>query len=237
MDDKTFRSNTPQKLTYLLDHLDTTVEQLQEAARDMAEWKEDIAAQINYIEKKIAHFDELISQTGLTRLHMETQAVLSLGQEHVKAVQAAGDAQLQAIKKQHETLQRSTQKSVERLDRAAAYTVKHISDALQSFRISDFQDLTQHNCAVVTQTSASALNRFQGVLRSFQWKSMGAVLATGIFVAMTFGWYLNDELPWESHRQAIAERHAGQALMQAWPSLSQEEQAHIMKHPVTKAWA
>jgi len=126
-------------------------------------------------------------------------------------------------------IQQSVDKSMERLDTAAAFSIKKITEALSSFKISDYQRLTEESVGKVEEASTQTLQRFGELTRWFHWKNLTLAFLITLLTTLAIGLYLNDEMPWEAHKHAKIERRDGQMLERAWPHLSIAERQRIIK--------
>jgi hypothetical protein len=188
--------------------LDTQVQQMQQATREA---------------------EEVINYFNTAKLKLNVETTLTKTQEQIEALETLGQQYVNALQGCNEEFQKIATKSFERLDRASAYTIKNISDALNSFRLSDFQRYTEQSCESIKETSRAAIAHMRQQHRWFHWKNLGLVAAVTLFVTLSMGLYLNDELPWEIHKRVAMQRNAGEALLNAWPSLTQAEQKKIIE--------
>ena len=88
--------------------------------------------------------------------------------------------------------------------------------------------IKEHSCEQVEKSAQNAIQKSEKLLRLFQWRSIVLILFTTLITTVTTGLYINDEFPWDFHRQATNERSAGKILMKAWPVLSQEEREKVL---------
>jgi len=90
--------------------------------------------------------------------------------------------------------------------------------------------LTEQSCEIVEETSTSAISRLRDTVKWFHWKNIGLAGVIAILSTLTISLYLTDEMPWEKHRQVAVQRQYGEALINAWPTLSEEERQRIISH-------
>ena len=121
----------------------------------------------------------------------------------------------------------ATKKVTERLDQVAMHAANRITDATSSFRVDDFARIADEKLDEVGKiTHKSELKILRTAKRLLVEKIGIAVLVA--FVTATFtGYYVSGQWPWEAHETILAERNAGQVLMHAWPSLTQNERHRI----------
>lgn len=236
-----FGEGEPDRLKDSLRRMGEFIAYFEVAEERMAEWKKDIEETVQQhqeiVNNQLAELREtaedlrgIMSEAGVARWRIAAEETLKQGKEHLKLIQAASDNHVKTITENNDTFKKLAHKSFDRLDRASAYTIKNISEAVSSFRITDFQRLTEQSCEIVEETSKSAIGRLRNSVKWFHWKNIGLAVAVAVFASMTIGLYLNDEMPWEIHKQVVAQRNAGQALINAWPTLSQAEQQRIIQY-------
>ncbi len=215
------------------------VEKLREVLRRMAAWKSQVEQNVITQQKNI--YDQLqevhqateelrtiMSEMGIARWRITAENTLREGKDHLKVLDNLTREHLKSVDASNEQFARMAKKSFDRLDRATAYTIKNVAEAIGSFRIHDFQKLTEQSCDAVENTSNNAVNRLKDLVNWFHWKNLAFAAMITIVTSFAIGMYLNDELPWEIHKQVVMERNAGQALISAWPTLSQKEQQRII---------
>ncbi len=188
-----------------------------------------INEQLLQISQATNEVQEVISYFNTAKLKINVEKALQKNQQQINYLGEIGKQHLKSLEANNMEFQKLAKRSFERLDRASTYTIKNISDAISSFRISDFQKYTEQSCDLVKETSRSTMHRLREMVRWFHWKNLSMVAAVTLFVTLSMGLYLNDEMPWEIHKRVAMQRNAGQALINAWPSLSQEEQKRIIK--------
>lgn len=220
--------NQEQNLAHQLQQFQTYVESAQ---HQFNAWQVAMKQQMQDIQDALKEFRDLTAnEMGISRLRQTMRDVLVEGEQHVKALQATGEAQLEELQKSNDQIRKLAKKSFERLDRASNFVVKNISDSLSSFRLNDFKRLTDESREVIEHVSVSTIKRMKEMVHWFHWKNLALAAAITIIVTLSLGLFLNDETPWEAHNKAVVQRNAGQALINAWPSLSPKEQQRIMEH-------
>lgn len=243
MDTKTLNLNfgdgEVEKLREVLRRMGEFIAYFEVAENKMAAWKSQVEQSIVVQQKnindqllEIRHATEelrgIMNETGIARWRITAENTLREGKDHLKILDNMTREHLKSIDASNEQFARMAKKSFDRLDRATAYTIKNVADAIGSFRIHDFQKLTEQSCESVESTSTNAVNRLKDLVNWFHWKNLALAAVITIITSFAMGMYLNDELPWEIHKQVVMERNAGQALISAWPTLSQSEQRRII---------
>jgi hypothetical protein len=211
----------------------------------MSEWKHDIETTIysnqNIVNTQLQHIQDVVSkfeklskdfadEVSIAQFRIAVKSALEQGKEHVRALENLTRIHSASLEVNNQEFQNLAKKSFDRLDRASAYTIKNISEAISSFRITDFQRLAEQSCEIVEEVSTDAITRLKKALRRLHWKNIGLTVAITIFATFTICLYLEDEMPWEIHKQVVAQRRAGQAIINAWPTLSEEERQRIVEH-------
>lgn len=184
--------------------------------------------QLQLISDATHEAQEVITYFNTAKLKINFENALLKNEQQIEKINMIGQEHLKAIETNSAEFQKMAKKSFEKLDRASTYTIKNISDAISSFRISDFQRFTEQSCEQVKDTSKATIIKLRDITRWFHWKNMAMVVSITLFVTLSMGLYLNDELPWEAHKRVVMQRNAGQALINAWPSLNQTEQQKII---------
>jgi len=237
-----FGNGDPERISDLLRQMGEFVAYFEGAQNQMQEWRRSIETslvthqaevkqQVDEIHEAIHEFRELTAnEMGIARLRQTMRDVLAEGEAHVKVLQEVGDGQIKELQTNNEQIRRLAKKSFDRLDRASNFVVKNISESVSSFRIGEFKRLTDESRTAVEEISVSTIKRLRDMVKWFHWKNLALAGAITVIVTLTMGLYLNDEMPWEIHSKVVMQRNAGQALINAWPSLSQLEKQRIMEH-------
>jgi|GEM_PF-2668739 len=211
------------------------------ALRNMQEWKEEMEAifvegrkewrehkqEICEETESLKHF---LTEHGVVRFSRAAMDVLAKGEAHVKTLEDMSTLHVKQMEAMNAEFQKIAKKSFDRLDRASTFTIKHISEAINSFRVEDFHQVAKECANRVEETCVRAIGKVNRVVRWFHWKNVSLVTVVSLFITLTMGLYLNDELPWEIHRQVVLQRNAGKALIDAWPNLTKNEKTHIINY-------
>jgi len=168
------------------------------------------------IKLAIKELRELMTQTGVARFRTTAERALKNGEEHLQAIQQAT-----------ENFQNIVEDSCQHINKVADNSAKWIAESIKSLQIEDFRREIFDNVSRVEKASDSATTRVNKMVRWVHWEKFGTALIVAIVVAFLTGLFINDELPWDSHKQVVAQREAGKALIKAWPKLTPQEKAHI----------
>lgn len=226
--DLDFGETQQQQLRFIVQHMaDFMV--LYEAAEDklatreqqlhtrFTEYEHRMTEYLSAVQASIREFNDVLTQAGIARWRLAAETALRDGKTQAKKIEEAT-----------ETFRQLSTDTCERLDRATSYTVKNISEAVGTFRVSDFKLLTEDCAKQVEKTAQSAVKQIGKVSRWFYWRKLLLVFSFTIILTVISGLYINDEWPWEMHNQVLTERQVGVATLQTWPQLSQADRDIIL---------
>jgi len=177
-----------------------------------------INQQLMQIKTVLGDFEQIMTEAGAARWRISADKSLKEGEEHLKNIRFATDEFV-----------RKTEESYRKLDKASEYTVKGISKAIYSFRVDDFQKIANDSITEIKEACNESIRKVSAVIRWFHWRNIGLVLSITIVVTMISGLYVNDEWPWENHREVMQQRHLAEAVVVAWPHLSNADQQEILQ--------
>ena len=189
-----------------------------------------VRAQLLEIRQTVAEFEDLMTEAGVARWRLTAENTLQQGRDHLKLLELVSQQHLEKLADHHLEYEAIAKKSFDRLDRASAYTIKNISDAVSTFRLSDFQQMAEQSVNLIENTATSTIQQLRNSSRRFHIKNALFALGIAAFTSITIGLYLNNEFPWETHQHVVTERHYGATLMSAWPALTEHEREKIIQH-------
>ncbi len=225
-----FGETTQQRLNYIVTHMADFMA-LYEAAEDRLSKREEtmlkrfqeyehcINEYINSIHGSLHEFEQVLTQAGVSRWRLAAESALKEGREHADKITAST-----------EEFRQLASDTCERLDRATSYTVKGVSEAVSSFRVADFRELTEECVDKVSGVSNKAVRNISRVTKWFYWRKLAMVFSFTLIVAVVMGLYINDEWPWERHKEVVLERNVGAAAIQSWQQLSSADKQVILGH-------
>lgn len=236
-----FSDNETAKFREALKRMGEYIAYLEVAEQKMVSWQNNIddkiqqhehwlSSQINDIHQTIGELQGVMTEAGVARWRIAAEANLKQGNEHLIAIKSATENHLAALNKNNEDFSKRVNKSFERLDRASAYMIKNISEAIGSFRINDFQQYTEQSCQVIEHTARGVIYHLKRMLKWFHLKNVGMALGISLLVSLAMSIYISGKMPWENHKEAAAQRSAGEALINAWPSLPDTEKDIILRN-------
>ena len=175
-----------------------------------------INEQIDKVNALLADFREVMTEAGAARWRISAENVLRQGKDHVKTLQdTAAD------------IKKTLKENCDKFDRVSAGTVKTVNEAVASFRISDFKELTEKSCIQVKEAATGIIGHVTEVIKWFHWKNLAMAFGLSLMIAVIMGLYINDEWPWEMHANIVQQRAAGRALINAWPHLNKNDQQYL----------
>lgn len=209
---------------------------MDEWERKLYQQEERVQQQLKDIHEATEELRSIMTEAGAARWRISAEQALSLGHEHIETLKALSEEQIKLQRERNEHFMRLAKKTFERLDRASEHAIKNIKESIDAFNPVEMKQIADRNREALESTSAHAITAIQKLHQWFHWKSLGLAAALTIFASITLGLYINDELPWEVHEQVALQRNAGEALINAWPTLSQAERESILRHNKEQAF-
>lgn len=188
-------------------------EAIEEKARDA---EQTLTQQLSKIKSSLTDFQNIMTAAGAARLRVATEKALNEGKLHLQTMQETC-ADIGSIVKD----------GAENLNQVATQAVTNLTEASASFRAKEFTKVAEEGAEKVKSASETSIKRISELINWFQWKNVAMAFAVTVFVIFMTGLYINDEWPWEIHKNVVKERKAGEALLAAWPYLTPQEQQHI----------
>ncbi|MDP1603481.1 MAG: hypothetical protein Q8M03_09480 [Legionella sp.] len=231
------------KLKELLRHTGEFIAYFELAESKMIAWRQDIERQSQLQEQKIAQqlqtlhseldaLQEVLTEGGLARYKRHSEEVLKQNQAHVATIQKTGQQLLGDINVQYSEFKQTMTKNLAQIEDYTEQALLRIENQLTKYDIGDFHRIACESCEQVEKVALNTIHKSSGLLRNFQWRSIALALITTLIASFAIGLYINNEMPWEIHKQVMNEREAGRALIKAWPDLSEQEQHKIItNHP------
>ncbi len=211
------------------------------AERKMDEWEQRLYEQEERVQQQLAAFQEateelrsIMTEAGAARWRLSAEQALSLGQDHIQTLKELSDEQIKLQRERNEHFMRLAKKTFERLDRASEHAIKHIKETIETFNPTEMRQVAEKHREILESTSSSALTSINKLHQGFHWKSLAFAVVITFLASLSFGLYVQDELPWESHKQVELERNAGQTLINVWPKLSEATKQQILQKSQTE---
>jgi hypothetical protein len=217
----------------LLMHTSEFIAYFELADQKMLEWRVHIEEQSANMEQQrqsviqqLNTLNTTLSATGISHL---TEQLLLQGKEQLKALDHHSQIQIQQVQHHQKQLEGVTKKCAEKIEQYTLNALRDITSKLAQYDINQFHRIANESCTHVERIAQLSEKKNKNLTRNFHLRyGLLAVITTVITVFITV-LYLSDELPWEMHHQAKNERNAGKVLLNAWPKLTQEEKAKILK--------
>lgn len=220
----------------LLRHSSEFIAYFEIAESKMLEWKQDLEEQSTHItqqqeqlHKELNTINNSLSEAGITRFRISAEHSLAQGEAHLKSLEKNTDLFMEQLNQKHEELSYFTQQCIEKIEQQSRKAVEHITNELKHYDVSQFHRIANESCVHVERIAQATVSKSKKLLGLFQLRYGLFAVFTTVLTAFIVALYLNDELPWEMHHKAVNERQAGKVLLDAWPSLSKEVKAKILR--------
>lgn len=227
------------RIKELLRHTGEFIAYFELAESKMMEWRDEIEQQTSKLDhhtktlhNELAAVQELLSQAGIEQFRITAEKSLSLGETHLHKLEHNCKEFSQNLKQQQEQFKLLTETCINKIENHTMRASQTIASQLSKYDVHQFHRIASESCDHVERVANDAVNKSNKLLSMFQLRFALFAVFTTILTAFVMVLYLSDELPWEMHHQAMNERQAGKVLLQAWPSLSQEEKAKILNDDV-----
>lgn len=183
----------------------------------LAQAEQLVDGSIKEIRTLVSRFKSVLENSGINTWRVQTEETYKAGQEQVGALQEI-----------YADIHKSLKESCTRLQQASSQVVKGAGKALSNFQLHELDQLVDQCGDAVKNTSQLATNQMTNIARWFHWKNLVLVFFLSVLVTISIGLYTNAEWPWEGHKAAVKQRVAGQALLDNWGQLSQNDQRLVI---------
>lgn len=173
---------------------------------------------------------QLLSQTGMDRFRQSIKALLEQGEQQLKSLQEKGEQLVEHMNQQLEHFNQFTRQNIEKIEQHTSDAIARFDTKLSQYDMSELHRIADESCLHIERFAQEAVGKSNYLLKSFQWRFLLVAIITTLLTTFVIGLYVSDEMPWETHQQAMGERKAGRLLLQAWPHLSHQEKIKILKH-------
>lgn len=233
------QENDLNKIKELLRHTGEFIAYFELAESKMIEWRQEMeqqAVRLNQqsqrLQKELTTLEDLLSQAGTTRFRVIAEKALSQGEIQLQLLENSCNQFSANFQEQQDQLELLTAQCVTKIEQHCAKSTETIAKQLAKYDVHQFHRVANESCDHVERVANDAVLKSNKLLSMFEVRfglfTVFTTIATAFFIVL----YLNGELPWETHHKAMNERHAGKALLQAWPKLTLEEKTKIINDNV-----
>lgn len=219
----------------LLRHTSEFIAYFEVAEQKMEEWRAHLEEQTAHLEQQrriinneLASINSTLSDAGVTRFRITAEHILLQGEAHLKALENNSLRFMQQLEEQQQQTQLVTKQCIEKIEQHTLTAMATLKEELAQYDTAQFHRIANESCDHVERIANAAVSKSKKLIGVFQLRYSLFAVFTTIITAFILGLYLSDEFPWETHHQAMNERHAGKILLDAWPHLSKEEKAKIV---------
>lgn len=174
--------------------------------------------QLRAIRKTLDDFEAIMTQAGAARWRLQAEHAAREGKEHLKQIEAATKHLKEEVAQHCESIEEVSGKAVTR-----------IQQSVSAVKPEEFHAIYEQSHRKLLRTAEETMGQVGRVARWFHWEKVILALFVALLTAFSTSLFLIDELPWETHQRAQKERMAGQMLLKAWPSLTQQQKAAIQQ--------
>lgn len=178
-----------------------------------------VADEVKKIQSLVDHFQGILKHAGAKEWRGTAENLQKEGKQQVQVLQSTlGD------------IKKSVKETCLHLENASTQIIKNLSKTLNNLNSGDIEQLAEDSCHEVKGIAMAATKQMVDVGRWFHWKNLALVFVLSLIVVIATDLFIEGEWPWESHKSALKERVAGQALLESWPQLSLSDQQRILSN-------
>lgn len=178
-----------------------------------------IDTELSKIHGVINHFQELLDRAGARDWRVAAESLYKEGKQPIHGLQTTFD-----------DIKKSVKEACTHVDNASTQILKGLTKTLGTLNTNELEQLAEDSGQEIKTVANAAIQQINEIGQWFSWKNLVFVLVLSVVVVLFMDLFIDDEWPWESHKNATKERVAGQALLQAWPQLSLSDQQRIMNY-------
>lgn len=230
------KTSDAERLKNMTRHTAEFIVNFEIAEKKLDEWEQRLYQQEERVQQQLATIQEstdelraIMTEAGAARWRLAAEQALSFGKEHIQLLKELSEEQVKMQRERNEHFMRLAKKTFERLDRASEHTIKNIKDAISTFNPTEMRQIAERHREILESTSSHAISSIHKLHKWFHWKSLAFAAVITLFTSVSVGLYVQDELPWESHKQVALQRTAGKALIDIWPELSEATKQQILQ--------
>ena len=212
----------------LLRHTGEFVAYFELAESKMMEWRADIEEQRQRLTRELALLNETVSAAGVGHFRKTSEHLLAQWELHLDSIKNDIQQRMQQSHEETHRLEHFTQQGMAQIEHYVTKSLVKITQELSQYDVAQFHRVAHESCDHVARLAQATVSKSNKILGLFQVRHGVLALLTTLVTVFLVVLYLNDELPWEQHHQAMNERKAGKVLLNAWPKLSKEIRAKIL---------
>lgn len=188
-----------------------------------------IHLEIDAIEKQAQGLSTLITEAGALTFQKNCREALNAGHAHLLKLKELSNENLNRFATQKKELGTAATQSINQIKKSETMIVQKVNNLMKRMQFDEMKASAYEARDVFESATKDAVRAHKRILKKFRLKTILVNITVVIITAVTMGWYLNAELPWEIHSHAKKERLAGRALLHAWPNLTKAMQHKIAK--------
>lgn len=219
-----------EKLNQLEKRISQFIAFAERSERKMQQREQQVQAQLTALDEFVTSESAQVRATLQELREITDPLTMSRFQQTQEAAADQTNESLKNLRSIVEEFRELSHDSCKRLDRATSFAVKGVNASIESFRAANFKEVAENSCNRVEKVALNTIERINQVGKWFYWKKAILVGCFSIFTVLTIGLYVNDEMPWESHKKVKEERLIAQAVKNSWTDLDQNNQQVILKH-------
>lgn len=189
-----------------------------------------LTEQLAAIERRSHDLAELMSDTGAARFRLATKMHVEQNSSHIDTLNTLFEKQQANFEVQQLKLDDIVNSHMNEMKKAEKRVAFKIQNFIERLNVEEMRELADTSRHMIEQSASNAIVQSQKTFQRFHWKNIALVVVIVMLNTVVMGLYLSDEMPWETHQHAMHERLAGQALLNAWPSLEKETKNNILSY-------
>jgi hypothetical protein len=172
-------------------------------------------SRLEEVNRSINDMRSMMTEIGVARFAVLAEETLQKGETHIEVLkQNSDDAQAQLAA------------GILQLETAVKKAAEDFAKASKSIRLEELKELTDEAARRINDTTERAVRRLTGTLSWLHWERISVIFIIALIVALATGAF-GGGFSSESKKTLQNERFVGQAILRAWPELSEEDKEKI----------
>ena len=188
--------------------------------------------QLNDLKAELDRIENILLQTGIDPFRIAAEDAVPQNDAYLDSLKKTEEQLLRQIHGHRAELTRITQHAITQISHTTMQAAAVIEEKLSEHFPPSAPHITplpqQGALKDIIQPADESIQQKTSASTGGEWRSVRLTLVTTLLTALIFGMYTSGEYPWEMHQQASSERGAGKVLLNAWPSLTQDEKMKIL---------